>query len=244
MRHRRPGESGAGGGAGDPPHVRRDPAPGPRRLGRVHRGRHRPGRTPAQHHRHRRRSPAADQRRRQHRGGDERGDLQLPRAPPRAGGARAPLPHPHRHRGPGPSLRAAWRGHAAPAARDVRLRNLGPEPPPAPARPRPLRAEAALLHRIAGPPDLRLGGEGAPGRRSEPGGAVAARARPVPHPSIRAAAGDVLPAHPRTASGALHGVGGRSRRESSATGSSPTGPSGPRARRSCWSGSTHSWRKR
>ena len=34
------------------------------------------------------------------------------------------------------------------AARHVRLRDLGPDPPPAAARPRPLRAEAALLHRI------------------------------------------------------------------------------------------------
>ena len=48
--------------------------------------------------------------------------------------------------------------------------------------------------------------------------AVAVRARPVSHPAVRAGAGHLLRAHPRAAARALHGLGGRHHRGSSATG--------------------------
>ena len=226
-------------GAGDPLHVRRDPAPRARTTGasssRAAPGSARAGSASSTSPAGTSRSPTRTARVVVVMNGEI---YNYPELRPELEAAGPPLPHPHRHRGPGPPVRAVRRGDAAAAARDVRLRHLGPDPPPAAARARPLRAEAALLHRRRRPPDLRVRGQGAAGGRSEPRRAVAARARPVSHPPVRPAARDVLPADPRAAAGALHGLGGRRSRGSSATGSSPTGPSGPRARRSCSSGST------
>ena len=60
------------------------------------------------------------------------------------------------------------------------------------ARARPLRPEAALLHRARRPARLRVGDQGAAGRRSLAGRAVAPGAGPVPDHAVRPSAGDVL----------------------------------------------------
>ena len=131
-------------------------------------------------------------------------------------------------------------GMLSAAARHVRLRALGPHPPPAAAGPRPLRAEAALLHRhrrAASPsrPRSRRCWPTTPAWRSSrlsrststsPCGSCSRPRRSSP--------GSARCRRRTTWSGRT------ARRASSATGSSPTGPSGPKARRSCSSGSTRS----
>ena len=106
----------------------------------------------------------------------------------------------------------------APAARHVRLCHLGPNPPPAPAGARPLRPEAAVLHRVSG--TLTFASEIKALLADDPSLAeLSPRAldqyltmRFVQPPET------FFSAHPCASSGALHGLGERPRAESSATG--------------------------
>ena len=79
----------------------------------------------------------------------QRRDLQLPRAARRACARAGTASRRERHRGDRAPLRGARRRLRAPAARDVRVRDLGRPPRRAPARARPGRQEAALLRRCA-----------------------------------------------------------------------------------------------
>ena len=187
--------------------MRRHPPPRARRLGHLRRGRRGAGHAPAQHHRSRGRPSADGQRGRQRAGRPQRRDLQPRGAPPGARGPRPPVPHAERHRGARPPVRGRGRADAPAAPGHVRPRDLGPSPSAAAARPRPLRAEAAVLHRAGRPPHLRLGDQGAAGPRPRAGHALAVRARPVPDAALRATARHVLRADPGAAAGPLHGLG-------------------------------------
>ena len=82
------------------------------------------------------------------------------RAELEAAGHRFRTPH-SRHRGARPPLRGARPALRRAPARDVRGRGLGRRAPPARARARPLRDQAALLPRRPGRARLRLRAEGA-----------------------------------------------------------------------------------
>ncbi len=160
------------------------------------------GPSPALDHRPRGR-PAADRQRGRHQVGRlQRRDLQLPGADGRAGGQGPPLPHPLRHRGRAAPLRGAGRGLPRPAARHVRLRDLGYDRAAPVRRPRPSGPEALLLPSGRQRARLRLRDQGP---AAAPGQARGRRLGPAPvsgTPRHRPAAQHV-PRHQQAAAGAL-----------------------------------------
>ena len=124
----------------------------------------------------------------------------------RARARRAPLPHALRHGGARPSLRAGGRGLRAATARDVRGRALGLAPPPARARARPLRDQAALLPRRRRRARVRLRAALAAARRDRP-----RCARGLPRLQLDPGAADDLPGGPQAPAGPRARLGGRRR---------------------------------
>ncbi len=109
-----------------------------------------------------------------------------------------------RHRGARPPLRGARRRLRGAAARDVRGRDLGRTAPPAGARARPLRDQAALLPARRRRAALRVGAAGASARRDRP-----RRARGVPRLQLDPGPVLDLPRRPQAAGGARPRLGGR-----------------------------------
>ncbi len=155
VRNRRLPGSGPGGRPG--PELgayrhRADHPPGTGRRGVLQRPRRGPGLPAAGDHRPvPGRAPADAVRRRPLLDGLQRRDLQLrrarPGAPPAGGDAADHLGL----RGAAGDVRAAGQGRGAPAARHVRVRDLGHLDPGAVLRPGPVRHQALLLHRGRGP---------------------------------------------------------------------------------------------
>ncbi len=193
------------------PHVRCDPASRSGRLGLLHRGRRRAGYAAAEHHRPRRRPSADVQRGRLGRPRLQRRDLQFRGAAERPARARPRPSHPQRHRGAGPLVRGGGRGLLVSPPRHVRVRALGPAPPPPAARSRPFRAEAAVLHRVRRAPGLRVRDQGAPHRRSVPPDAQPLRPRSVPRAPVRERARHPVREDQEASTRPLPGVGRRAR---------------------------------
>ena len=207
---------------------------GPDDWGVLRRERHRPGDAPAQHHRHGRRSPADDQRGRQRRGWSSTArSTTTASSAPELRGPGAPLPHPLRHRGRWSiSTRSTARPCVASCAGCSPSRS-GTGAAGGCCSARDHFGQKPLFYTEArGRLDLRLRDQGAAGRRPEPG-ASCPRARSIStSPFDSSQPPDTFfAAHPRPAAGALPGAARTGARESSATGSSPTGPSGVKARR-------------
>ena len=189
MRHRRVRVGswpGLGRGA-----LARDTAAAAPRPGRAaHLGRRpRPGRArarAAEHHRPLDGRPADRERGREpaHRG--ERRVLRLRGDPAAAGAGRPPLPHALGQRDRASPVRGRRGALPAPAARRVRLRDLGRAGRRAVRRPRPLRHQAALLRAARGQLPRGLGGEGARGARRPAALGPRDRLRPAPRPDAPA----------------------------------------------------------
>ena len=108
-----------------------------------------------------RRRAAAQQRGRDDLDRLQRRDLQPRIAARPARGEGPPLPDPQRHREHRARVRGVGRRVRRAAARDVRLRALGPPPAPAAPRPRPRRDQAPLPDARGRSPRVRIGDQGA-----------------------------------------------------------------------------------
>ena len=143
-------------------------------------------------------------------GGLQRGNLQLPRAAPRAGGAGSRLSHPLRHRSDPPWLQAVGRRGLQSSQRHVRPGPLGRAPPAADPGPRRHGHQAGVLPGRFWIGAVRVGAAGHSCRA--PGTAGRGRDRPesLPALSLHALAADALSGHPQA--GARHDGGLRERR--------------------------------
>ncbi len=152
-----------------------------------------------------RRPPAHVQRGRDRLDHLQRRGLQPRGAALRAGGQGPHVPLAHRHRDDPAPLRGGGPGLRLAPGRDVRLRHLGRPPPPARARARPARRQAAALRAAAPGAGLRLRGARHP---APPGGAPGARRRRVLRLSdlrVRAPARHPVQGHPQARRGGVHG---------------------------------------
>ena len=148
-----------------------------------------------------------------------------PRAARRARARRAPFPDALRHRGDRPPLRGARRRLRRAAARHVRDRGLGRVAPPARARARPLRDQAALLPALGGRAALRVGGALAAARRGR-----SRRARGVPRLQLDPGALFDLPGCPQAAGRPRARLGGERHGDDRALRASGAVPGGRAAR--------------
>ena len=112
-----------------------------------------------------------------------------------------PVRHGRRHRGDRPPLRGDGRGLRAQAARDVRVRAVGPPQAAAAAGARPRRQEAARLRAARRRDLVRLGDERPPAGSRDPAGARPRGDRRLPRPRLRAGAAQRAAGRPQAAAG-------------------------------------------